>query len=100
MSKKPVYDRSLYNAPEGVFYIPSNEDRKGADKVASTKSQFLGYMREADPRISHSVAKAEVGAPDGRSPWFWIRLNNGDLMLACFPFGEMYETAEADPKCP
>ncbi len=27
---------------------------------------------------------------DGRSDWRWVRLQNGDLMLAVFPCGETY----------
>ena len=33
---------------------------------------------------------------DGRSEWLWIRLENGDLILGCFPQGETYFEVEED----
>lgn len=38
--------------------------------------------------------------PDGRSPWMWVRLANGDLILGTFPYAETYEAVEDDSRYP
>lgn len=68
--------------------------------------QRLGTMVPADPAVAQMVIDAKVNefdaVPDdeGRSPWFWFRLANGDLMLATFPQGDAYLETEADPNRP
>lgn len=45
------------------------------------------------------IFNADESSPDGRSPWCWIRLANGDLIFGCFPQGDTYmETELADER--
>jgi len=37
---------------------------------------------------------------DGRSPFMWVRLPNGDLCLAIFPYGATYDDCEVDAQYP
>jgi hypothetical protein len=41
-----------------------------------------------------TVMSSQPEDPDGRSEWTWVRLLNGDLMLATFPQGATYEKVE------
>lgn len=41
------------------------------------------------------IIKSPITTGDGRSPWCWVRLSNGDLILGLFPQGETYELATA-----
>ena len=34
---------------------------------------------------------ADPDSEDGRSPWVWVRLANGDLLFGTFPQGDTYE---------
>ena len=47
--------------------------------------------REAvDFVLSQQIDTLENDGHDGRSPWFWLRLANGDLGLVTFPHGDTY----------
>lgn len=46
------------------------------------------------------VSKATEDGMDGRSNWVWVRLTNGDLMLAVYPQGETYMAVEYDAQYP
>lgn len=47
--------------------------------------------REAvDFVLSQQIDTPENNGHDGRSPWIWLRLANGDLGLVTFPHGETY----------
>lgn len=59
----------------------------------------IAFEATADPAIAQAVIDAPIGN-NGRSDWCWIRLANGDLLLACWPNGETYEETEADPNRP
>jgi hypothetical protein len=39
----------------------------------------------ASPEGVAIVMAASPDDPEGRSEWLWVRLSNGDLMLATFP---------------
>lgn len=55
-----------------------------------------GQARAADPAAAEVVTTADAASGDGRSPWFWLRTHEGDLMLACFPQGDTYFAVELD----
>jgi hypothetical protein len=53
-------------------------------------------MGEMYPASDESV-KQIIESPtdgDGRSEWFWVWTSDGDVMLACFPQGDMYFATE------
>lgn len=45
----------------------------------------------ADPNAEHGLA---------RSQWVWVRLQNGDLILGCFPQDDTYFATEDDNSAP
>lgn len=69
-------------------------------ETGADTDQPLGWLVPADDRLAAQVIDAKVGDDDGRSEWYWLRLQNGDLMLACFPCGDTYLATEADPQRP
>lgn len=56
----------------------------------------IACQGDADPKTVARVLAQPV-SDDGRGPWFWLRLNNGDLFLACAPRGATYERLEGEP---
>lgn len=66
------------------------------EKTSNPTDQLLAYVGPASPSAVMSVLKQDENDPDGRSPWCWIRLQNGDLVLATFPQGAAYEAVEND----
>lgn len=62
--------------------------------------RVLGWMQRAAPYVAQMVIDADTRTGDGRSEWFWVRMANGDLMLATFPQGETYMATEADEDRP
>ena len=73
------------------FRIIYNENEEGYP----TK-EVLGEIIAASPESVQEVLAASEDDPDGRSQMFWFRLQNGDLMLACFPQGDTYFATELD----
>ena len=45
----------------------------------------------SDEGMKQALAAPVAESGDGRSPWMWVTLSNGDLMLATFPQGANYE---------
>ena len=58
---------------------------------------FLASIGDARPETVEFVLNSPVGTGDGRSEWFWLRLNNGDLFLCVAPQGATYEALEGEP---
>lgn len=52
-------------------------------------SCIVGWYTDASPEAVNYVL-AQDQDDDGRSSWTWIRLGNGDLVLAVFPRGDTY----------
>jgi hypothetical protein len=52
--------------------------------------KFIGYVFPTKTEDVTAVIQSKIG-DDGRSDWKFIRLSNGDLVLAVYPTGEMYE---------
>lgn len=48
--------------------------------------------------VEHVLAQPDT--LDGRSPWVWLRLPNGDLILGVFPRGDTYFSVEGDAEYP
>lgn len=62
------------------------------------------WIEEAHPEDVEEILAApindddEVGFPpdrSARSPWFWMRFPNGDLLLGFWPQGDAYFVGEA-----
>jgi hypothetical protein len=60
---------------------------------------YLATIIKANPNTAQMVINAAVNN-NGRSPWLWVRLANGDLLLATFPCGDTYIATEKDRKRP
>lgn len=62
-------------------------------------------VHPASPEAVDFVLAQPVGdwlemPDDGRSPWMWIRLPSGDLILGVFPYGDTYFAVEEDAEYP
>lgn len=73
----------------GPIYALDDAGNKTATVCATSKL--------ADPRMARFVIDASDVSEDGRSRWLWVRLANGDLLLACYPQGGTYEIVEDMP---
>lgn len=51
----------------------------------------IAWAMDASQGAVDYVLTRQTDDPDGRSPWFWLRLANGDLVLGTFPRGDTYE---------
>lgn len=61
----------------------------------------IGWRFDASKEVVEHVFASPINAWDdptfpnqGRSPWVWIRLANGDLLLGCFPQADTYMEIE------
>lgn len=55
----------------------------------------LGFARQRATKAGvDCVLNSPVHLLDGRSEWFFIRLPNGDLVLATYPRGDTYFETE------
>lgn len=54
------------------------------------------HIHPAGQAAVDTVLNAGTGGHDGRSPWMWLRLPNGDLFLGVFPQGDTYWAVEQD----
>lgn len=52
---------------------------------------LIGHMLPASDEDAAAVLFAPQGEDEGRSDFRWIVLANGDVCLAVFPLGELYE---------
>ena len=54
-----------------------------------------GYYCEVAPQEGVDyVLKQPTDTGEGKSIWLWIRLPDGDLVLATYPQGDTYEQTE------
>lgn len=79
--------------PHGLYL----EDENG---VAQQQVAWVNPAKQEDVDLvlSQPVSSSVVGS-DGRSPWVWVRMQNGDLMLATFPQGDTYMTVSDGGVC-
>jgi hypothetical protein len=54
------------------------------------------HVKPASAESVRTVLAADEDSPDGRSPYVWVRLPNGDLVLGVFPQGDTYFLTEND----
>jgi hypothetical protein len=54
-----------------------------------------GTLTPASDEAVEVMLRADPTNENGRSPWYWLRLPNGDLMLVAFPQGDTYFDVEA-----
>lgn len=74
---------------KNVTYIyRENKHGKITKKVCALK-------QEASPDVAQMVLSKPVDN-DGRSEFFWLRLQNGDLVLGVYPRGDTYCATEHD----
>jgi len=74
------------DVPPKIEKIPTDPDCKWYPSVAAMKLD-----------ITDEQAQAIIDAPrddDGRSGWFLLRLASGNLVLACYPYGDTYADTE------
>lgn len=58
---------------------------------------LIATQKPASAEAVVKVLNTAVGDPDGRSGFKWLRLVNGDLILAIYPLGDTYmEVAEME----
>lgn len=57
---------------------------------------LIGHKVPANRQDVDTVLLALKGDPNGRSEWTWIVLANGDVCLATFPQGELYERLNSE----
>jgi hypothetical protein len=56
---------------------------------------YYGYqVQDAPKEAVDIVINATLETNDGRSQWVWIRLPDGDLVLAVYPQGDTYFATE------
>lgn len=56
---------------------------------------YYGYrVQDAPDEAVDIVVNATLETNDGRSQWVWIRLPDGDLVLAVYPQGDTYFATE------
>lgn len=68
--------------------------------VDETGRAVIAWRYPASPESVLQVLFAPVGDDDGRSEAHWLRLVNGDLVLAVAPRGGTYEAVEVDAAVP
>ncbi|MBY0561521.1 hypothetical protein [Hyphomicrobium sp.] len=68
------------------------EDLNLVDGKRLPEHVTLGYMVPATADDVARMLAADPFSGHGRSNWVWVRLANGDLMLATFPQGDTYES--------
>jgi hypothetical protein len=68
------------------------------DATGHETGEVLAYVEDAEPEDVMRVLDTAVGDGNGRTQWIWVRLQNGDLILGCFPTGETYEAVS--DRCP
>lgn len=63
-------------------------------QIVDDDDRHIANVYQTTPGPVAQVLNATVGTGDGRSEWYWIRLADGTLALACFPQGETYMALE------
>lgn len=63
-------------------------------------TRTLAMIHPASQASVDFVLAQSTEGQDGRSPWMWVRLPNGDLILGTFPQGDTYFSVEEDARYP
>lgn len=56
-----------------------------------TTARYLGHITPVEDQSAVCEVLTASVNDDGRSDWVWVRLANGDLLLATYPRGDTYE---------
>lgn len=73
------------------------EHRRIYAEPGESEPNLLAIVGEADSDLAHEIINTVPDdSGDTRSPWLWVRLANGDLILGCFPQGDLYLETERD----
>lgn len=79
------YQRDDWTSFDSIAVDPHGEDGEppwSFEVRRAINPEYVIYLPEDD---------------EGRSNWFWLRTPNNDLMLACFPRGDLgYSGSEPD----
>ena len=67
-----------------------------SDEKGHPTDQVICHIHDASRASVDLVLSQDVDAEDGRSQWLWVRLQNGDLILGCFPMADTYMAVEDD----
>jgi len=59
-------------------------------------TRIIASIHPASEQSVKTVMMQSETSGDGRSPWVWLRLPNGDLILGVFPQGDTYFECELD----
>jgi len=87
------------NTPNSTSHQPST---MGASITYDDNdpSVVLARIHPASHESVGRVLSANPESPNGRSPWVWLRLPNGDAILGVFPQGDTYLECEEDATFP
>lgn len=74
-----------------VRWLPGERQRT-IDDWPEFDPDSLAHYHCAPPEAIQVMLDPNLSTTDGegRSPWMWIRLPNGDLIFGCFPQGDTY----------
>jgi hypothetical protein len=70
--------------------------KTGVSDFADADGVTTMHTKDAAGWAIEAVLAADPSSEDGRSQWVWIRLPNGDLVLALYPQGDTYFETEED----
>lgn len=97
----PVLAGRSEDPTPGVREVFMIDEETGADTDQVLLTSAPADINVARWVLSQAVEpEGGVSARDGRSGMQWFRLQNGDLILGCYPQGECYEATETDPGRP
>lgn len=69
---------------------------KAIDDAGAPTEQLIAQVYPANAAAARKLLAAPIDNDDGRSPWVWVLLQNGDLLMATFPQGDTYCALEED----
>ena len=76
--------------------IEKHDVMQDDDDAFAARPRHIATVAPASREMVEMVLAADEHGHDGRSPFVWVRLANGDLLLGVFPQGETYFETEND----
>ena len=64
------------------------------------KGKPVATMHPASHEVVQKVLKKRTDALNGRSPYMWVRLSTGDLVLGVIPQGDTFFDVKKDSEYP
>lgn len=96
----PVCAGHTEDPTTGVQQVMMIDDETGADTDVVICTTAPADVNVARWVLEQGINTHDAAATEGRSPFLWVRLQNGDLLLAVYPQAEVYEATETDPNRP